>query len=102
MIGGALGAILGGGISGHAGGAFLGGALGASAGAAVGSASSSGGNCPPGYVIAPGAPAFVGPVVYAPGWYNPWVFEGGRYVYVPYRTYYWHQHGWRGGRDWRR
>ena len=32
-------------------------------------------------MISGGAPAFVGPVVYAPGWYNPWVWEGGRYVY---------------------
>jgi hypothetical protein len=94
IIGGALGAIIGGGISHHAGGAFVGGALGAGTGAAVG-ASANSGSCPNGFVVAPGAPAFVGPVVYAPGWYNPWVFEGGRYVYVPYRTYYWHHHGWR-------
>jgi hypothetical protein len=64
----------------------------------VGANSGTAGNCPPGYVLGPGAPAFVGPVVYAPGWYNPWVWEGGRYVYIPYRTYYWRHHGWHGYR----
>jgi hypothetical protein len=104
VIGGALGAILGGGISGHAGGAALGGVLGAGAGAAVGANSGNPGNCPGGYVVADGAPPFawVGPVIYAPGWYNPWVFEGGRYVYVPYRAYYWRHHGWDGHPHWRR
>jgi hypothetical protein len=95
VIGGALGAILGGGIGGHARGAVIGGALGAGTGAAVAANSGTPGGCPPGFVIGPGAPAYVGPVIYAPGWYNPWVFEGGRYVYVPYRTYYWRHHGWR-------
>jgi hypothetical protein len=104
LIGGALGAILGGGIGGHAGGAALGGVLGAGTGAAIASTAPAGppGGCPPGYIVSGGAPAFVGPVIYAPGWYHPWVWEGGRYVYVPYRTYYWRHHGWHGGRDWRR
>lgn len=100
IIGGGLGAILGGAIGGHAGGAILGGALGATTGAAVGANAGTAGNCPPGYIMGSGAPPFVGPVVYAPGWYNPWVWEGGRYVYIPYRTYYWRHHGWHGGGGW--
>ena len=62
--------------------------------------------------MAPGAPAFIytGPyydpaLVYAPAWYNPWVWSGGRWVYYPYRYWYWYHPaywgpGWRGG-SWR-
>jgi hypothetical protein len=103
VIGGALGAILGGGVArGGLGGTILGGALGATAGAAVGASAGTGGDCPPGYIIRAGAPRFyyAGPPVYAPPGYNPWVFVGGRYTYVPYRERYWREHGWR-GHDWR-
>jgi outer membrane lipoprotein SlyB len=106
IIGGVLGSVLGSGIAGrgsHFAGAVVGGAVGATAGAAIGSSSSSTAGCPPGYVIAAGAPAFyyggpVGPVVYAPGWYNPWFWSGGQWVYRPYRYWYWHHPGaWRRG-----
>jgi hypothetical protein len=109
-IGGVLGAILGSGLAGrgaHVGGAVVGGALGATAGAAIGAHAKPGAACPPGYVIAPGAPAFVyaGPplapaVVYGPDWYQPWVWVDGRWVYRPYRYWYWdHRAYWRP--DWR-
>ena len=77
-------------------GAAVGGALGVGAGATVG-ANAAVANCPPGYVIRAGAPAFVyaGPyydpaLVYAPAWYNPWVWVGGQWVYYPYRYWYWY------------
>jgi hypothetical protein len=105
VIGGVLGAIVGGGLAGrgnHTAGAFVGGAVGAGTGAAIGA--SSGGpqsSCPPGYVIVGGAPAFYygGYVpVYGPGWYNPWIFVGGRWTYRPYRSWYWGHPGyWRPG-----
>src|ERR1700761_269228 len=109
-IGGVLGAIAGSGLAGHGarlGGAVVGGALGATAGAALGANTEHGPSCPPGYVIAAGAPAFVyaGPpvapaVVYGPDWYQPWVFVDGRWVYRPYRYWYWdHSAYWRP--DWR-
>ena len=48
-----------------------------------------------------GAPAFYygGPPVYAgPGWYNPWFYDGGVWVYRPYRYWYWtHETYWRPG-----
>ena len=108
-IGGVLGAVLGSSVAGrgsHVAGAVAGGALGATAGAAVGASSSTA--CPPGYVVAPGAPAFYsGPaypaeVVYGPAWYQPWVWVDGRWVYRPYRYWYWTNHaywapGWRAG-----
>jgi len=106
IIGGVFGAVLGAGIAGprNAGaGALVGGALGAGTGAAIGSSSSAGAGCPPGYVIRAGAPAFYyggyGPgVVYAPAWYRPWVWSGGRWTYYPYRSWYWsHRSYWRPG-----
>jgi hypothetical protein len=68
----------------------VGGALGATAGAAVGNAASNNPNCPPGYVLAPGAtPFYPGPiyggVVYAaPPWYDPWIWYGSHWIYRPY------------------
>jgi|SRR5579859_64665 len=101
LIGGVLGAVLGSNVSGRGsrtGGSIIGGLLGATAGAAIGSNSQSA-NCPPGYFVRAGAPAFYGPpAVYAPGWYNPWFFEGGVWVYRPYRYWYWsHDAYWRPG-----
>ncbi len=110
VIGGILGAGIGAAVSHNAGrGALVGGAIGLGAGAAAG-ASAPGGACPPGYVVAPGAPAFgyayYGPTVtWAPAWYHPWVWAGGRWVYHPYRYWYWNHRaywhpGWR-ARPWR-
>jgi len=112
LIGGILGAGIGAATSHNAGrGAAIGGAIGVGAGAVAGSASSAGG-CPPGYVVAAGAPAFYfagGPyVAWAPAWYRPWVWTGGRWAYHPYRYWYWRHNaywrpGWRGGHPhWRR
>jgi hypothetical protein len=113
VIGGILGAVIGGNVAGrgeHFGGAVVGGALGATAGAAVGSASTDTRGCPPGYAIRVGAPAFYYGAPgygygYAPGWYNPWVWSGGVWVYRPYRAWYWgHPRYWRPGfhgRAWR-
>jgi hypothetical protein len=120
VIGGVLGAIVGSGVAGdddRFGGAVVGGALGATAGAAIGSSTSSTAGCPPGYYVRSGAPTFVfasGYSPYAPGWYNPWVWGGGHWVYRPYRAWYynhpvywrggWHGHDrddWRRGHDWR-
>jgi hypothetical protein len=108
VIGGILGAGIGAAVSHNAGrGALVGGAIGAGTGAVAGAASTPGG-CPPGYVIAAGAPAFAygGPsVAWAPTWYRPWVWAGGRWVYHPYRHWYWaHRAYWRPGwhaRPWR-
>lgn len=103
IIGGVLGAVVGSNAAGRhdrTGGAIVGGALGATAGASIG-ASSGSGSCPPGYNIRHGAPAFYygGGTYYAgPSWYNPWVFAGGRYVYHPYRYWYWnHKNYWKPG-----
>jgi hypothetical protein len=107
-IGGVLGAVLGSSVAGrgaHVGGANAGGALGATAGAAIGANSTPGPACPPGYVVAAGAPPFfyadpsypVG-VVYGPAWYQPWVWVDGRWVFRPYRYWYWdHRPYWRPG-----
>jgi hypothetical protein len=95
IIGGVLGAALGAAAGGrNAGaGALVGGALGAGTGAAIGASSSGGPGCPPGYVVVAGAPAFYwgGPPVatWGPAWYHPWVWAGGRWVYHPYRYWYW-------------
>lgn len=104
IIGGVLGAVVGSNVSGRhnrTGGAIVGGAVGATAGASIGANSGNGANCPPGYVVRAGAPAFYygGPAYYAgPSWYNPWVFVGGRYVYHPYRYWYWnHKAYWKPG-----
>lgn len=99
VIGGVLGAVIGSNVAGRhdrGAGAVAGGALGAVAGAAIGNnASTNPGSCPPGYVVRPGAPAFAyGPgystaVVVGPSWYNPWFWSGDRWVYRPYRYWYW-------------
>jgi hypothetical protein len=110
IIGGVLGAVIGGGLAGRynrGAGVVAGGAIGATTGALIGSSSTAPGGCPPGYVIRGGAPAFaypqpVGPVFWAPSWYNPWVFVGGAWVYHPYRYWYFNhgaywRPGWRAG-----
>lgn len=100
VIGGVLGALMGAGVAGHhdqAAGAFAGGALGATAGAAIGSSASS--NCPPGYVVTAGAPAFAYAgyaLAAAPAWYNPWVYSGGHWAYTPYRRWYYGHPGYWG------
>ncbi len=102
VLGGLFGAIIGSGFGGrhsHGTDALAGAAVGAAGGAAI--ASSAGSNatspgCPPGYVVRDGAPPFyygAGPYVYAaPGWYNPWVFYGGAWVYRPYPYHVWYYH----------
>ncbi|HXA38061.1 MAG TPA: glycine zipper 2TM domain-containing protein [Phenylobacterium sp.] len=111
IIGGILGAVVGSNVSGRGsktGGSIIGGALGAVAGGAIGSNSANSADCPPGYYVRSGAPSFYyppppygpPPVAYAPEWYNPWLFEGGVWVYRPYRYWYWtHNTYWRP--DWR-
>ena len=100
------GAALGAGLSGgRAGATIAGGAVGAGTGAMVGANSGAPGGCPPGYVIRDGAPGFYyggaaydPNVMYAPAWYQPWVFINGGWVYRPYRGwYYGHRGYWRPG-----
>ena len=111
IIGGVLGAVIGGGMSGrhdHGAGVVVGGALGAATGALIGSSSQAPGGCPPGFVLRSGAAPFPyeGPaagVFWAPAWYNPWVWNGGVWVYRPYRSWYFShgaywRPGWRPGR----
>lgn len=115
IIGGILGAVVGSNVSGRhskTGGSIIGGALGATAGAAIGrSSAETSPDCPPGYYVPEGAPRFYyapayygpPPVAYAPDWYNPWFFEGGVWIYRPYRYWYWSHNdywrpGWRPGR----
>lgn len=118
VIGGVIGAILGSSLAGrHEGGAgmIVGGALGAGAGAVVAKGTNSNATspgCPPGYVVREGGYAYTyappaGYYYAAPGWYQPWVFVGGSWVYrpYPYHDWYWHTYrggwgreGWRGGR----
>ncbi len=107
IIGGILGAVIGSNVSGRhskTGGSIIGGALGATAGAAIGSNSANSPDCPPGYYVRNDAPRFYyappgygpPPVYYAPDWYNPWAFEGGVWLYRPYRYWYWsHNDYWR-------
>lgn len=103
LIGGIAGAILGSAIGGrgnHGTGALAGAAVGAAGGAVVGDASGSNATspgCPPGYVVRGGAPAFSyggyggAPYAYAaPGWYRPWVYYGGAWVYRPYPYHVWY------------
>lgn len=102
IIGGVLGAVIGSSVAGRydrGAGAVVGGGLGAIAGGAI--ANSQGPGCPPGFVVRPGAPAFVyGPppgasvVVYdAPAWYNPWIWYNGAWIYRPYPYHrYWGEH----------
>jgi hypothetical protein len=81
--------------------AVAGGALGALAGASVGASTTSPG-CPPGFVVRPGAPAFVNSG-FGPGWvytappdYRPWVLVNGRWAYRPYPYHrYWRRRYWR-------
>lgn len=127
VIGGLLGALVGSGLSGrhdHGSGALLGGVAGAAGGAVVGSTSANATSpgCPPGFVVRNDAPTFYyegsgTPYYYAaPGWYQPWIFVGGRWNYrpYPYHGYYYSTrfygrggyrggpgrgyHGWRGRR----
>jgi hypothetical protein len=102
VIGGLFGAIVGSGLAGrheHAAGAIVGGTAGAIAGGAIGSsAAASNPNCPPGYGLRPGAEPFYpgpiyGPVIYAaPGWYDPWLWYGGHWIYRPYPYHrYWYR-----------
>ena len=117
VFGGVMGAIIGSNVAGsgsRGAGAVAGGALGAMAGAAIGSNTSSGSAigsdaCPPGFVVRAGAPNFrLGPgfsaaVVSGPSWYNPWFWTGDRWVFRPYRYWWWNnqsfwQPGWRHGR----
>ena len=105
IIGGVLGAVIGSNVAGRGdrgAGTVVGGVLGAGAGAAIGNASTDSRGCPPGYVVRAGAPVFYygggpayGPGYWGPSWYNPWVWSGGRYVYTPYRRwYYGHPNYW--------
>ena len=102
VVGALLGAAAGTGLAGRhdqAAGAILGGTAGAVAGGAIGSESTPS-NCPAGYVTRPYAtvyyapPAYYPPVAYpsvvyaAPGWYRPWVWTGGAWVYRPYPAYH--------------
>ena len=100
VIGGLLGALVGSGVSGrgdHGTGALVGGIAGAAGGAAIGSesANATSPGCPPGYVVRGGAPVFAydyGPdyLYAAPGWYQPWYFYGGRWLYRPYPYHNWY------------
>ena len=88
----------GGAATGHGGGVAAGALIGGTTGAAIGhSAAVNSPNCPPGYVLRGGAPAFYAPPVYgpgvvygAPGWYDPWIWYGGHWIYrpYPYHRYY--------------
>jgi hypothetical protein len=98
-LGGLFGAVIGSGLAGrgsHGEGALAGAAVGAAGGAVI--ASNTGSNatspgCPPGYVLRDGAaPLYYGPAFAyaAPGWYHPWVYYGGAWVFrpYPYHVYY--------------
>jgi hypothetical protein len=102
VIGGLLGAVAGAGLAGRydrGAGALAGGALGAVAGGTLGNAATDPG-CPPGYVLQPHATAFAAGPVYpdvvyvAPGWYDPWIWYGGHWIYrpYPYHRYWFHIH----------
>lgn len=111
VVGGLIGALVGNAASrprDRTGGTLAGAAIGAAGGAVVGGASSNATSpgCPPGYVVRRGAAAFdYGPnfVYGAPGWYRPWVFTGGRWLYRPYpyhrfyARHYWRPYGPRRG-----
>jgi hypothetical protein len=101
VIGGLFGALLGSSIAGRhdrGAGAFVGGVAGAAGGAAIGDSSrnDTSPGCPPGYVVRGGAPAFYyegyGDTYYyaAPGWYRPWYFYEGRWLYRPYPYHGWY------------
>lgn len=100
VIGGLLGAIIGSSAAGryqHGAGAVVGGTLGATAGAAIGASASNNPNCPPGYGLRPGAPAFYPGPIYgtpyaAPAGYDPWIWYGGHWIYRPYPYHrYWYR-----------
>jgi len=120
VIGGVLGAIVGGAAGGRRGGgsAAFGAVVGAGTGAAIASSENNATSpgCPPGFVVRAGSPAY--PYTYpgyayaAPGWYQPWVFIGGAWIFRPYPYHSWYYHtyrgpyrgyhggrGYRGGRD---
>ena len=104
VIGGLFGAVVGSGLAGrhdHGTGALAGAAVGAAGGAAIASSAGSSATspgCPPGYVVRGGAPAFsyggygTTYAYAAPGWYRPWVFYGGAWVYRPYPYHVWYYH----------
>ena len=111
VIGGIFGALIGAGVSGygHTGagtavGAAIGGTTGAAIAAGQGGATSPG--CPPGYVLRGGAGGFYyssGPYAYAaPGWYQPWIWYDGAWLYrpYPYHAWYYRHYGYRYGRHW--
>ncbi len=115
ILGGLLGAIIGHGVGSRGdkgtatvAGAVIGGVGGAAIASNSGRQTSPG--CPPGYVVRRGAPAYYYERDYvyaAPGWYRPWAFYGGRWIYrpYPYHDFYarrypgyghpeWHDRGW--------
>jgi hypothetical protein len=98
VIGGILGAVIGSNIArgpARGAGAVVGAGLGAVAGNAI-ARDANGGSCPPGFVLRPRAVVYAPPpsVVYAaPGWYNPWIWYDGRWIYRPYPYHrYWRGH----------
>lgn len=106
VIGGLFGALVGSSVAGHhdrGAGALVGGIAGAVGGAAVGSAqdNATSPGCPPGFVVRRGAPEFYYPAdygpyyYYAPSWYRPWIYVGGRWSYrpYPYHDYYYRAYG---------
>jgi outer membrane lipoprotein SlyB len=105
IIGGVLGAVIGSNVAGRGErgeGTVIGGALGATAGGVVGHAAGATGDCPPGYLVRSGAPAFHygggygGSDYSAPSWYHPWVWSGSQWTYHPYREWYYnHPTYWR-------
>jgi Glycine zipper 2TM domain len=107
VIGGVLGAVIGSNVAGRGErgeGTVIGGVLGAGAGAAIGSSSTDTRGCPPGYVVRRGSPAFYyagpayGPAYWGPSWYQPWIWTDGRWVYHPYREWYYRHPTYWGGR----
>ena len=111
VIGGLFGALVGSAVGGpghHGGGAAIGAAIGGTSGAAI--AANSGGEtspgCPPGYHVRDEAPTFYyegygGPYYYAaPGWYHPWLWYDGHWLYRPYPYHAWYyDHYYRHDRD---
>ncbi|HLI66480.1 MAG TPA: hypothetical protein VKU90_08960 [Caulobacteraceae bacterium] len=108
VIGGIFGAVIGAGIAGphdRGAGAVIGAGVGGLTGAAIGaSAANDNPNCPPGYALREGAPAFYpgpvyGPIVYeAPDGYDPWFWDDGHWIYrpYPYHRFWYEQHEGRG------
>lgn len=102
FAGGILGAVIGSRLSGrhdHGDGALIGGFVGGVSGAAIASSPNrtTSPGCPPGYVMRRGAPGLEYDNDYqyaAPGWYLPWYFLGGRWLYrpYPYRAFYYNHY----------